>query len=40
MKKVLVKYFTYEYIGEITSIIALTAIVITIVYGCVAYYMQ
>jgi hypothetical protein len=40
MKRMLVKYFTYEYMGEVASIIALTAIVITIVYGCVAYYIQ
>ena len=40
MKRIVEKYFTYEYMGEVATIIALTAIVITIVYGCVAYYMQ
>ena len=40
MKRIVEKYFTYEYMGEIATIIALTAIVVTIAYGCVAYYMQ
>ena len=40
MKKVINKYFTYEYMGEVASIIALMVIFITILYGCIAYYIQ
>lgn len=40
MKRILIKYFSYDYIGEIATYIALTAIMGVIVYGCIAYYMQ
>ena len=38
MKKVINKYFTYEYMGEIASVAAALAIIGVMFWGIISYY--